>query len=50
MRFVIVSDRTPRTHSVCARCAKPIDVGYLREFVSNLRIVTASATEDAEWR
>src|SRR6266436_6201354 len=36
MRFVIVSDRTPRIHSVCAHCAKPIDVGYLREFVSNL--------------
>jgi len=36
MRFVIVSDRTPRIHSVCAHCAKPIDAGYLREFVSNL--------------
>src|SRR5882724_6813955 len=36
MRFVIVSDRTPRINSVCAHCGKPLDVGYLREFVSNL--------------
>jgi hypothetical protein len=35
MRFVIVSDSTPRTYSVCAHCAKPIDVGYLRELTSN---------------
>lgn len=36
MRFVIVSDRVPPTYSVCAHCAKPIDVGYLRELTSNL--------------
>ena len=36
MRFVIVSDRAPRSHLVCAHCAKPIDFGYLRELKSGL--------------
>lgn len=35
MKFVIVSDRAPRTCSVCTHCAKPIEVGYLRELKSN---------------
>jgi hypothetical protein len=36
MRFMIVSDRAPRTYSACARCAKPIVVGYLRELASGV--------------
>ena len=36
MKFLIVGDRGPGTYSVCAHCAKPIDVGYLRELRSNL--------------
>ena len=36
MKFVIVCDRAPRKSSVCAHCAKPIEVGFLRELRSNL--------------
>jgi hypothetical protein len=36
VKFVIVCDRAPRMSSVCARCAKPIHVGYLRELTSDL--------------
>jgi hypothetical protein len=46
MRFVIVSDRAPRSHLVCAHCAKPIAFGYLRSS-RVCRIVITHATGDA---
>ena len=34
MRFIVVRDRAPRTLSACAHCAKPLELGYLRELAS----------------
>ncbi len=31
MKFVVVNDRAPRTATVCAACARPLERGYLHD-------------------
>jgi hypothetical protein len=37
MRFVLVNNRAPRNHSVCAGCSRPLDRGYLRDLSTSQR-------------
>jgi hypothetical protein len=36
MKFVLVSGRTPRTPSFCARCGESIGESYLRDIATQL--------------
>jgi hypothetical protein len=35
MLFILVNDRRPLGSSACARCRKPLDVGYLKEIAAH---------------
>ena len=37
MKFVVVNDMAPRKTSVCARCSRPLEQGYLRDISTSRR-------------
>jgi hypothetical protein len=36
MRFILVNGRTPRPHSICVGCERPVRTSYLREVGTHL--------------
>lgn len=46
MRFILVNERTPRGHSTCALCSKPIGTHYLREIATRLPYCDADCYAD----
>ena len=37
MKFMVVNDMTPRKTSVCARCSRPLEQGYLHDLSTSKR-------------